>query len=217
MSVTKYGGFVAAVVTLAGMALVCAPVASEAVPITYTTNIVCETEFGASCTSATLKYNDTTHLLTFSLTNNGLGFYTSLGFETPGDLDGTFVTSGSTAGYVGSTSNGNFGLGASWDEAAGGPNVSAPNTLVLNWTLTGSNLSSDLSAAIANAANKTGDCGGSLAWGCLHVQGLTEAPSAKLSLQADTQAVPEPSTWLVLAMGLAAASVAGRKVRTQPL
>jgi hypothetical protein len=91
-----------------------------------------------------------------------------------------------------------------------------PAPLVLNWTLTGSNLDSDLSAAIANASNKTGDCGVKEAWGCLHVQGLTldgVPTSAKLSLQADTQAVPEPSTLLMLGMGLVAAGAAGRKVR----
>jgi hypothetical protein len=126
-NVRKRGGLVAVAVALAGIALVWGPAVSEAVPITYTTNITCTTELGASCTNATLQYNDTSHLLTFSLTNNGLGFYTALGFETPGDLDGTFVTSGSTTGWV-ACSTGNCGLGASWDEAAGGPNVSAPST-----------------------------------------------------------------------------------------
>jgi hypothetical protein len=178
--------------------------------------ISCLSLGGASC-SGTLTYDQATHDLTVTLQNTGDGIITSLGVETPGNQTADALEVGTNAGWTLSTNPGNFGLGATWDMAAGGGTangVSQPDFLTVIFHLIGANLDTLVASDFTGEANKTGTCGDEgLAWGCLHVQNLEsqQGGSLKIPLQAGSTSVPEPGTLVLLGAGLVGLGAISRR------
>jgi hypothetical protein len=202
--------YLAVVALVCGLA--CLPSKSEAVSIN------CLSLGGTSCTGS-LTYDQTTHELTVTLQNTGDGVITSLGIETPGDQTADALDAGTTSGWVLGDNNGNFGLGSSWDAAAGGgiaDGVVQPDTLTVVFHLVGSNLDTLVDTDFTSISNQTGTCGAEgLAWGCLHIQNVASqnGSSLKVPLSAGGEVVPEPATALLLGAGLAGIGIISRRAR----